>query len=66
MRPGDFIVVLGDAAVSMACLVAGALCLRSWRRSGDQLFVFFAVGFWLVGLSWTALAMTIAFHWIGR
>jgi hypothetical protein len=66
MRAADSIGVLGYGAVSMACLVVGALCLRCWRHSGDQLFVFFAVGFWVAGLSWIALAIVIAFDWMGR
>lgn len=36
----------------------GLLFLRFWRQSHDPLFVFFAVAFWLLGLSWALLALT--------
>jgi hypothetical protein len=66
MRAAHSIGVLGFGAVSMACLVVGALCLRSWRQSGDRLFLFFAIGFWVAGLSWTALTIAIGFDRMGR
>jgi hypothetical protein len=37
--------------------VAGLLFLRFWQESRDRLFVHFAVGFWLIGASWAALAI---------
>jgi hypothetical protein len=57
------VAVAGFAAVSIACLLAGAFCLRSWRANGDRHYVLFAVGFWVVGLSWTALTLFIGFEW---
>lgn len=42
--------------VVMGCAVAGLFFLRFWRKTRDRLFLVFAVAFWLLGLSWTALA----------
>ena len=43
--------------VSCGFLVAGLFFLRFWRRSGDSLFVWFAVAFWLLGLGQALLAL---------
>ena len=43
--------------VSCGFLVAGLFFLRFWRRSGDGLFVWFAVAFWLLGLGQALLAL---------
>jgi hypothetical protein len=57
----EVMVLLAQSAVPLVCLVAGVLCLRHWRQSGDHLFAFFAVAFWLVGLNWTVLA--VVYFW---
>ena len=43
-------------ALSMGCAVIGLFLLRFWRETSDRLFVFFAVGFWTLGLHWFGLA----------
>ncbi len=40
----------------MAAAVVGLIFLRFWRKTGDRLFVIFAVAFWLLALNWLALA----------
>ncbi len=42
-------VVLG--AVAMASLVAGLFFLKFWTRTGDRLFLFFAIAFFIDALS---------------
>jgi hypothetical protein len=62
------IVVFLHGAAAMACVIAGSLFLRYWRDSGDRLFVFFAIAFWVLALKWTALGMlapvTEHRHWL--
>ncbi len=61
-------VVFLHGAIAMACVVAGVLFLSYWRDSGDRLFVFFAVAFWIFGLTWVGLGMLAPGvehrHWI--
>lgn len=45
-------------AVVAGCGTAGLFFLRFWRRTGDRLFVIFAVAFWTLGANWLALAFT--------
>ena len=55
---GDAIAVVAHATITVACLVLGVLCLLTYRRDrSERLYLFFAVAFWSVGLSWAALAM---------
>lgn len=42
-------------AIVVACLVVGMFFLRFWRKSGDRLFVIFAIAFWIMGLNWLLL-----------
>jgi hypothetical protein len=44
-------------ALAMACLVAALLFLRQWRNTRDRLFLFFAAGFGLMALQWTASSL---------
>ena len=44
-------------AISMACLVAGLLFLRSWKRTGDRFFLFFATSFFIEGLNRAMLGL---------
>jgi hypothetical protein len=37
--------------------VAGLFFWRYWRDGGDRLFAFFAATFWLLAVSWAALAL---------
>ena len=43
-------------AVSMACLVAGLFFLSYWRSTRDRFFVFLALAFWTLAVSWAELA----------
>ena len=43
--------------LAMACLVAALLFLRHWRNTRDRLFLFFAAGFGLMSLQWTASSL---------
>jgi hypothetical protein len=42
---------------SMAAYANGLFFFRFWRDSGDSLFGYFGAAFWLLGLSWTLLAL---------
>lgn len=43
--------------LTMGAAVIGLFFLRFWRRTRDELFLFFAIGFWLLGLNWLLLAL---------
>jgi uncharacterized membrane protein YeiB len=45
-------------AIVMGYAVCGLFFLRFWRRTGDRLFLVFALAFWLLGLQRLALAFT--------
>lgn len=47
-----------SGAVTMGFAVAGLFFLRFWKRTGDNLFVAFALAFWLLGLVQALLALT--------
>jgi hypothetical protein len=47
-----------SGAVTFGFVVAGLFFLRFWRRTGDGLFLAFAVAFWLLGLTQALLALT--------
>lgn len=40
-----------SGAITMGFAVAGLFFLRSWKQTGDTLFVAFALAFWLLGLT---------------
>lgn len=42
-----------SGAVTLAQLIAGIFFLKFWRRTGDRLFLSFALAFWLLALSQT-------------
>lgn len=42
-----------SGAVALGYSIAGILFLKSWRRTGDRLFITFAVAFWLFALNQT-------------
>ncbi len=46
-----------DGAVAMGCAVAGLFFLRFWRNSRDDLFVYFAVAFWVFAISYAVLGL---------
>jgi hypothetical protein len=45
-------------AIVMGYAVCGLFFLRFWRRTGDRLFLVFALAFWLLGLQRLAFAFT--------
>ena len=45
-------------AIVMGCWVAGLFFLRFWMQTRDRLFLFFTAAFWVLALSWVALALT--------
>ena len=47
-----------SGAITMGFAVAGLFFLRFWRRTGDGLFLAFAVAFWLLGLGQALLTFT--------
>lgn len=50
------LLILG--AISMACLVAGLFFLRSWKKTGDRFFFFFAASFFIEGFNRAMLGLT--------
>ncbi len=44
--------------VAMGFVVAGLFFLRFWKRTGDRLFVAFALAFWLLGSVQAILALS--------
>ncbi|HYI64720.1 MAG TPA: DUF5985 family protein [Allosphingosinicella sp.] len=47
-----------SGAITMGFFVAGLFFLRSWKRSGDRLFIAFALAFWLLGIGQALLSFT--------
>jgi uncharacterized membrane protein HdeD (DUF308 family) len=45
-------------AIAMACLVVALFFLRSWRRTSDRFFLFFAASFFIEGLNRAALGLS--------
>ncbi len=45
-------------AVTFGLVVAGLFFLRFWKRTGDGLFLAFALAFWLLGLNQALIALT--------
>jgi len=46
-----------SGAVTFGFVVAGLFFLRFWRKTGDALFLAFALAFWLMGLAQALLAL---------
>lgn len=47
-----------SGAITMGFVIAGLFFLRFWKRTGDGLFVAFALAFWLLGLAQSLLTFT--------
>ena len=47
-----------SGAVAAGFLISGLFFLRFWRRTGDGLFISFALAFWLLGLGQALVALT--------
>ena len=39
-----------------ASLIAGILFLRFWRDTGERLFLWFALAFWMFAVNWAGVA----------
>lgn len=50
----EALVSLVAGALGMAAIVVGLFFLRFWRRTGDGLFLAFAVAFWLMAINQVA------------
>lgn len=46
-----------SGAITMGFVVAGLFLLRFWKRTGEGLFLGFALAFWTLGLSQGLLAL---------
>jgi uncharacterized protein (TIGR04206 family) len=46
-----------NGAAAMACLAVGTFFLRFYRESGDRLFAFLAIGFWIFAVNYSVLAL---------
>ncbi len=46
-----------SGAVTILFALAGLFFLRSWRRTGDRLFLSFGLAFWLLGLHQALLSL---------
>ena len=47
-----------SGAVTMGFVIVGLFFLSFWRRTGDGLFIAFALAFWLLGLGQALLSFT--------
>lgn len=47
-----------SGAITMGFLLGGLFFLRFWRQTHDQLFLTFAVAFWLLGIVQALLALS--------
>jgi hypothetical protein len=47
-----------SGAITFGFLIAGLFFLRFWKRTGDGLFIAFALAFWLLGLNQALIALT--------
>jgi hypothetical protein len=45
-------------AIAMACFVVALFFMRSWKRTGDRFFLFFAASFFIEGLNRAILGLT--------
>lgn len=45
-------------AIAAGCMLIALIFLRSWRQTGDRLFLMFSLSFAIEGLNRTALATT--------
>jgi hypothetical protein len=47
-----------SGGITMGFVVAGLFFLRFWKRTGERLFLAFALAFWLLGLVQALLSFT--------
>ena len=48
-----------QGAVAMGCGIVALFFLRFWRQSHDRLFLWFAIAFWTLALSYVLLGMVM-------
>lgn len=51
------LVVFLQGISATAAWAVGLFFLRFWRESSDRLFAYFAIGFWLLSVSWLLLGL---------
>jgi hypothetical protein len=51
------VVVFLQGVSAAGAFAAGVFFLRFWKESRDRLFGFFSVAFWMMGGSWSLLAL---------
>ncbi len=52
-----------SGAIMLACAACALFFLRSWRRTGDRLFGFFALAFALLAIErWTLVLLSAAYE----
>jgi hypothetical protein len=52
-----------SGAVMLACFATALFFLRSWRRTGDRLFGFFALSFFLLTVErWVLVLLSLEYH----
>lgn len=47
-----------SGAITAGCAIVGLFFLRFWKRTGDELFLSFALAFWLLGLGQALLVFS--------
>ena len=55
----DGLIGVVSGALVFAYAVAGAHFLQFWRRTGDRLFTYFAVAFWLFAVNQLAVSVPL-------
>lgn len=50
-------------AVAMGCVIAAVFFLRFWQQSRDRLFLWFALAFFTLGLSYALMGLVVATEW---
>jgi hypothetical protein len=48
---GETMIAFLSGVVTLGYMIAGAWFLKFWKRTGDRLFVSFALAFWLFALN---------------
>ena len=56
MIGGVTVIIILQSISATAAWTAGLFFFRFWRDTADRLFLYFALAFWLMAVSWLALA----------
>lgn len=57
----DTLLHFGSGAITLGFVVAGLFFLRFWKGTRDELFLSFALAFWLLGIGQALLTFTETF-----